>query len=109
MGRLRLPFTFTSGIANMTAFVRNLSLGLSALCVAAGIFAESLLALLEIRITSPTEFRWWLIVGMPLVLWLSYVLLNRQPAKTALVAAVQSVGLLALFSAPIWWVLRHAQ
>ncbi len=99
----------TLGIANMTAFVRKLSLGLSALCVAAGIFAESLLGSIEIRITSPTEFRWWLIVGMPLVLWLSYVWLSRQPAKTALVTAVQSVALLALFLAPIWWVLRHAQ
>jgi len=93
----------------MTAFVRNLSLGLTALCVAAGIFAESLLSLLEIRITSPTELRWWLIVGMPLVLWLSYVRLSRQPAQTALVAAVQSIGLLTLFLSPIWWVPRHAQ
>lgn len=93
----------------MTAFVRNLSLGLSALCVVAGIFAEPLLSLLEIQITSSTEFRWWLIVGMPVVLWLSYVWLNRQPAQSALVAAVQSIGLLALVSSPIWWVLRHAQ
>lgn len=93
----------------MTTFVRDLALGLSALCVAAGIFAEPLLALLEIRITSPTEFRWWLVAGMPLVLWLSYVRLSRQPAQTALVAAVQSIGLLALFLSPIWWVLRHAQ
>ena len=97
------------GIANMTVFVRNLSLGLVALSVVCGVFAESMLSLLEVRISQPTELRWLLIVGMPIVLWLSYVWLNRQPARTALVAAIQSIGLLALFVSPVWWVLRHAQ
>jgi len=93
----------------MSAFVRNLSIVLAALSVAFGIFAESFLFLLDLRIPSPTELRWSLIIGMPIVLWLSYVWLNRQPAQTALAAALQSIGLLALFFSPYWWAVRHAQ
>lgn len=93
----------------MSAFVRNLTIVLAALSFAFGIFAESLLSFLELRVSSPMELRWSLIIGMPVVLWLSYVWLNQQPAKTALAAALQSIGLLALFFSPYWWAVRHAQ
>ena len=93
----------------MSAFVRNLTIVLVALSVAFGIFAESFLSLLEVRSSSATELRWSLIIGMPIVLFVSYVWLNRQPAQTMLAVAVQSIGLLALFLAPYWWVVRHAQ
>lgn len=92
-----------------SAFVRNLTIVLAALSVALGVFVESFLSLLEFRISSAAELRWSLIIGMPIVLFVSYVWLNRQPAQTALAAAVQSIGLLALFLAPCWWVVRHAQ
>ena len=93
----------------MSTFVRNLTIVLAALSVAFGVFAESVLSLLELRISSPTELRWSLIIGMPFVLWLSYVWLNRQPAQTAFAAALQSIGLLALFLSPYWWAVQHAQ
>jgi hypothetical protein len=93
----------------MSTFVRNLAIVLAALSVALGVFAEPVLSLFELRISSLTELRWSLTMGMPIVLWLSYVRLNRQPAQTAAAAALQSIGLLALFLSPCWWAVRHAQ
>lgn len=92
----------------MSAFVRNLTIVLVALTVIAGIFVESLLAIVGAQLPH-TELRWSLVLGMPVVLVLAYVWLNRQPAKTPFDAAIQSVGLLALFVSPYWWVVRHAQ
>lgn len=93
----------------MSNFVRNLTISLVALTVVAGIFIESFLAIIEAQLSDTTELRWSLILGMPVVLVLAYVWLNRQPAKTSLDAAIQSVGLLALFFSPYWWVVHHAQ
>ena len=87
----------------MSAFVRNLTITLVALTVAAGILLESVLAIVGVRLPQTTELRWTLALGMPVVLVLAYVWLNRQPAKTLLDAAIQSVGLLALFVSPYWW------
>ena len=98
------------GIANcMSAFVRNLTIALVALTVAAGILLESVLAIVGARLPQTTELRWTLVLGMPVVLVLAYVWLNRQPAKTLLDVVIQSVGLLALFVSPYWWVVRHAR
>jgi hypothetical protein len=93
----------------MNAFVRNLTIVLAALSVAAGVFAGLLLSILEIQTASTTELRWSLIVGMPVVLFVSYVRLNQQPAKTMLAASLQAIGLIALFLTPYWWVVHHAQ
>ena len=89
--------------------VRNLTAALAVLSVASGVFVESVLSFFELRISSIPELHWSLIIGMPIVLSLSYVWLNLQPARTALVAVVQAIGLLALFLAPYWWVVRHAE
>ena len=93
----------------MSTFVRNLTITLVALTVVAGLFVETLLAVIGVRLPESTELRWSMIVGMPVVLVLAYIWLNRQPAKNPLDAAVQSVGLLALFFSPYLWVVRHAQ
>lgn len=95
------------GFARMTTFVRSLALGLAALNVFSGIFLDSMLAMLEVRISPSTELRWVLIVGMPVLLLLSCV--RQGPARTALDAAIQSIGLLAIAFSPALWALRHAQ
>jgi hypothetical protein len=92
----------------MRTFVRNLTIALVALTMVTGIFVESFLSIVGAQIQNTTELRWSLILGTPIVLFLSYVWLNRQPATTPLTAAVQSVGLLALFIAPYGWVALHA-
>ncbi len=93
----------------MCTFVRNFTFALVALTIVAGIFVESFLSILGAQIPNITELRWSLVLGMSIVLCLSYAWLNRQPATTLLTAAVQSIGLLALFIAPDGWVVRHAQ
>lgn len=104
------PTTSTLGVApRMSTFVRNFTITLVALTVVTGIFVETVLSFAGARIQNTTELRWSLMLGMPTVLVLSYARLNRQPATTLLAAAVQSLGLLALFIAPYGWVVGHAQ
>lgn len=93
----------------MRAFVRNFTIVLAALSVIAGVFAGALLSYFEVQISSTTELRWSLIIGMPILLFVSFVWLNRQPAETAFATALQSLGQLAVFLGPYWWVARHAQ
>ena len=93
----------------MSVFVRNFTIVLAALSVVAGVFAEAILSYFEIQISSVTEVRWTLIVGMPILLFVSFVWINRQPAATASATALQSLGQLAVFLAPYWWVVHHAQ
>ncbi len=101
---------FTLGVAHrMSTFVRNFTVALVALTVVTGIFVEPLLSLLGARFQNSTELRWVLLLGMPIILFLSYVRLNMQPATTPLAVALQSIGLLALFFAPYGWVAGHAR
>lgn len=93
----------------MSTFVRNLTIALIASAVATGIFVESFLSFVGVQIPSTTELRWSLLLGMPIILFLSYIRFNRQPAETPLTVVVQSIGLLALFIAPYGWAMRHAQ
>lgn len=93
----------------MNNFVRNLTITLVSLTVVAGVFIESFLAIVELQLSDTQELRWSLVLGMPVVLVLACVWFNRQPAKTPLDVTLQSVGLLALFFSPYWWVVRHAQ
>jgi len=93
----------------MSTFVRNLTVTLIVLTVVSGIFIESLLVIIGTQPPNITELRWTLLFGMPIVLALAYIRLNRLSAKTLLNAAIQSVGLLALFFSPYWWVALHAK
>jgi hypothetical protein len=104
------PTTSTLGVAHrMSTFVRNFTIALVALTVVTGIFVEPVLSFAGARIPNTTELRWSLMLGMPIILVLSYAWLNRQPATTRLAAALHSLGLLALFIAPYGWVVGHAQ
>lgn len=93
----------------MSAFVRNLTIVLAALSAVTGLFIGSLLSLLALHISNATELRLVLIVGMPILLFVSFTWVNRQPAQDALAAALQSIGLVAIFLSPYWWVIRHAE
>lgn len=93
----------------MSTFLRNFTFVLAALSVAAGMFAGSLLSFLEIQIANTTELRLSLTIGIPILLFVSFTWLNRQPAETSLATALQSIGQIAIFLAPYWWVVRHAQ
>jgi hypothetical protein len=101
--------SFTLGIPlGMSRFITNITFALAAFSVVAGVFLESLLSLFLVFLPSTTELRWTLIVGMPIVLLLSLVRLNQQPATTVFAAAMQSIAQLALFLAPYIWVASHA-
>jgi hypothetical protein len=93
----------------MSAFVRNLTIVLAVLSAVTGLFIGSLLSLLAVHISNTSELRWSLIVGMPILLILSFMWVNRQPAKNALAAALQSIGLIAIFLSPYWWAIHHAE
>lgn len=93
----------------MNVFVRNLTIGLAVMSALAGAFIESLLHLFVLQVPSTLELRWSLIVGMPIVLFVSFTWLNLQPARTISTALLQSFGQVALFLAPVWWVANHAQ
>lgn len=93
----------------MSHFVRNLTVALAMLNAVTGIFIVTLLTVLEIQIPGVQEFRWALIVGMPILLFVSFLWLNQQSAKAKSMIALQSIGQVAIFLAPYWWIMRHAQ
>jgi hypothetical protein len=93
----------------MSAFIRNLAIVLAALSAVTGLFIGPLLSLLAVNISIASECRWLLIVGMPGLLFVSFTSFNLQPAKDALDATLQSIGLIAIFLSPYWWIVRHAE
>jgi hypothetical protein len=93
----------------MSTFVRNLSIVLATFSAIAGFFIGTLLSLLEVQLSSTSELRWSFIVGMPILLFVSFAWLNQQPAKTISIAALQSIAQLVIFLAPFLWAIRHAQ
>jgi hypothetical protein len=92
----------------MNSFIGKLTLALGVFSVLSGVFLDSLLSSLNIRLPDSSGFSWTLIAAMPVVLLLSSIWLDRQLARTALVIALQSFAQLLLFLAPWLWVIRHA-
>jgi hypothetical protein len=92
----------------MSNFLWRLTLALAIFSALSGIFLGSLSSSLNVQIPDGTELRWSLIVGMPILLLLSFAWLDRHPAKTASVLMFQSLAQLALFLAPYFRVIRHA-
>lgn len=93
----------------MSVIIRNFTIALAVLSVGAGIFADSLLSLFQIQISSTSELRWTLIIGMPILLSVSFIWLNRHYAETMPTKTLHSIALLAIFLIPYLWVVRHAQ
>lgn len=91
----------------MSYFIRNLTVVLSIVNVTSGIFIVNLLNTLNIRITNTQELKLVLIFGMPILLFISFTWLDMQPAKNMSSLAAQSIGQLAVFLAPYWWVANH--
>lgn len=92
----------------MSTFVRSLTITLIALTVITGIFVEYFLGVIGAELPKTEKLRWLLILGMPIVLLLSFLRFNQQPAKTPFAFAMQSFELLALFFAPYLLVVGHS-
>jgi hypothetical protein len=93
-------------VANL---VRNLTLTLVFTSIVAGLFLFKLLALFGVSATSSTEVRWVLILGMPILLTMSFIRLNLTPAQSAASVVLYSLAQFAIFLAPFGWLARHAQ
>ncbi|MFG6430785.1 hypothetical protein [Roseateles sp. LYH14W] len=92
----------------MSTIVRSVTAVLVALSMGAGTFSGPLRSLFDVQDPITTEFRLLLIGAMPILLVLAFLRVNQQPAKTLFVAATQSIGLIAIFSAPFFWLARQA-
>lgn len=84
-------------------------MALAALSAVSGIFLGSLLTAFDVNIASTSQLRWLLTLGMPILFLVSFAWLDRQPAKDIFAVALQSIALVAVFLAPYWWVIRHAE
>lgn len=93
----------------MRTFVGKLTLVLIAVSVLTGIFIAQLLAVSEIHIPNIEQLRWAQIIGMPILLFVSYHYLALQPANNRTSVILQTIGQLAVFMIPYLWVLNHAQ
>ena len=93
----------------MTNIVRNLTIVLTFTSVVAGLFLFKLLALLGVSSPASTEVRWVLILGMPVLLAVSFIRLNLTPAQSAASVVLYSLAQFAIFLVPFGWLARHAQ
>jgi hypothetical protein len=91
-------------VANL---LRNLAIVLALTSIVTGLLLHTLLALLGVSSPSVQEVRWVLILGMPIVLVLSFIQLNLTPARTGTHIALYSLAQLALFLVPFGWLFRH--
>ncbi|MBU2642075.1 MAG: hypothetical protein KJ889_09745 [Gammaproteobacteria bacterium] len=92
----------------MANLVRNLTIALAFTSIVAGLFLFKLLALLGVSASSSTEVRWVLILGMPVLLAVSFFRLNLTPAQSGASVALYSLAQFAIFLAPFGWLARHA-
>jgi hypothetical protein len=93
----------------MPRFLKALTLVLAFLSAVSGVLLSIFLSSIERQLHNVVEVRWVLILGMPILLTLTFVRLNLTPAKNLFGVVMQSVALLAIFIAPYWWVVRNVQ
>jgi hypothetical protein len=93
-------------VANL---VRNLTIALAFTSIVAGLFLFKLLALFGVPATGSTEVRWVLILGMPILLAVSFIRLKLTPAQSAASVVLYSLAQFAIFLVPFGWLARHAQ
>jgi hypothetical protein len=90
----------------VTHVVPAVTVVLALLSVATGVFLTPLLRVLVSHVTNVSELRWILIAGMPLLLSLYFIWINRQPATNLPSIVLQCSGQFALFIVPYIWIFR---
>ncbi len=93
----------------MRNIASRLTFVFAALNVATGILITQFLTLFNVRQENVDELRWVLILGMPVLMFVSYFRIARVPVEDKTILALQIIGLVALFLAPYVWILRHSQ
>ena len=88
----------------MGKFVPLLTIVLAIASATSGIFGVHIASLLGHSLMMPTELRWVLVLGMPVLLGASYARLSLTPPKGISGVLMYSVAQVALFLAPFtWW------
>jgi hypothetical protein len=83
--------------------IRNLTYILAFTSIVAGLFLRALLAQLDLYSPCIEQVRWVLMLGMPVLLVLSFIRLNLTPARTEAGVTLYFIAQLALFLAPFVW------
>lgn len=94
---------------SMTYFVRRLTIALAIISMVAGVFLFKLLASFEVSVTDLKQIRWVLILGMPILLILSYLRLRPNSNSGKFSIFLHSVAQLAIFFAPFGWLAQRAK
>lgn len=92
----------------MANLVRNLTIALAFTSIVAGLFWFKLLIFLGVSDPGSTGVRWVLILGMPVLLAVSFTRFNLTPAQSAASVVLYSLAQFAIFLAPFGWLARHA-
>lgn len=93
----------------MSGFVTRLVVLFAVLNVVTGVFIADFLSLFGVQVTNVLELQWSLILGMPVLLFVSFHWISLHPAENKADFALQAIGFLVLFLAPYGWILRHAK
>ena len=94
---------------NGSTIVRSLSIVLGVASVVAGLFLSELLATLGVNTPRLNELRVVCVVGVPILLLMSFMYLNRQPARDSLSVGLQCAAQTAVFALPYFWIGNHAR
>jgi hypothetical protein len=85
-----------------------ITIAFAAANVISGLFANQLFWLESLNDENLLEIRWVLVIGMPVLLMVSWVWLRNTPAKNTAEIYLQIAGQTALFLAPYLWAYNHA-
>jgi len=88
-------------------FVRNLSIGYAILNLATGLLIEQLLTAFGIQIPQMITLKLTLIIGMPILLFVTYYWICIPPAKNIFGIVLQSAAITATFLIPYIWITNH--
>ena len=91
----------------MKNFVLGITWFFAVLNVLSGIFIVQLLEALNVQIPNVQELRWTLIIGMPILLFVSYVWLVISASESIFNRCLQSAGMMAVFLVPYYWIFLH--
>ena len=98
----------TLGLENqVTNTMGKFAVCLSCINILSGIFIVDLIKILNIQTPNPINLKWSLIIGMPILIWLTHVRLNLTQVNTTSGIIIKAIGLLAIFSIPYFWLATH--